>query len=153
MSQNLKERQRRAGYALYEALGIQRRDIEGRRKQFARNYAFFGAPVGVVVTIDRSMGKGCFMDLGMAIMTFLLSAEYEGLGTSGIGALANYGEIVHDHLGLPAAELVVCGIAVGVPDKSAKVNQFRTERRELEEFTTFRGFDTRNEAQKNFKGN
>lgn len=58
MSQNLKERQRRAGYALYEALGIQRRDIEGRRKQFARNYAFFGAPVGVVVTIDRSMGKG-----------------------------------------------------------------------------------------------
>ncbi|GLQ29284.1 nitroreductase [Sulfitobacter pacificus] len=141
MSRALKDRQRRAGYALYEALGIERRDVQGRRAQFARNYAFFGAPVGVVVTIERAMGKGCFMDLGMAIMTFLLSAEDEGLGTSGIGALANYGPIVHEHLNLPEDELAVCGIAVGFPDKDAKVNQFRTERCSLAEFTTFRGFE------------
>lgn len=141
MSRALKDRQRRAGYALYEALGIERRDVQGRRAQFARNYAFFGAPVGVVVTIERAMGKGCFMDLGMAIMTFLLSAEDEGLGTSGIGALANYGPIVHEHLNLPEDELVVCGIAVGFADKGAKVNQFRTERCSLAEFTTFRGFE------------
>ncbi len=141
MSRALKDRQRRAGYALCEALGIERRDVQGRRAQFARNYAFFGAPVGVVVTIERAMGKGCFMDLGMAIMTFLLSAEDEGLGTSGIGALANYGPIVHEHLNLPEDELVVCGIAVGFPDKGAKVNQFRTERCSLAEFTTFRGFE------------
>lgn len=141
MSRALKDRQRRAGYALYEALGIERRDVQVRRAQFARNYAFFGAPVGVVVTIERAMGKGCFMDLGMAIMTFLLSAEDEGLGTSGIGALANYGPIVHEHLNLPEDELVVCGIAVGFPDKGAKVNQFRTERCSLAEFTTFRGFE------------
>ncbi len=141
MSRALKDRQRRAGYALCEALGIERRDVQGRRAQFARNYAFFGAPVGVVVTIERAMGKGCFMDLGMAIMTFLLSAEDEGLGTSGIGALANYGPIVHEHLNLSEDELVVCGIAVGFPDKNSKVNQFRTERCSLAEFTTFRGFD------------
>lgn len=141
MSRALKDRQRRAGYALYEALGIERRDVQRRRAQFTRNYAFFGAPVGVVVTIERAMGKGCFMDLGMAIMTFLLSAEDEGLGTSGIGALANYGPIVHEHLNLPEDELVVCGIAVGFPDKGAKVNQFRTERCSLAEFTTFRGFE------------
>ena len=141
MPADLKGRQRRAGYALYQALGIERRDTEGRRAQFAKNYAFFGAPVGVVVTIERSMGKGCFMDLGMAIMTFLLSAEDEGLGTSGIGALANYGPIVHEHLGLPDNELVVCGIALGLPDKGARVNHFRTERCSLAEFTTFRGFE------------
>lgn len=141
MSDTLKGRQRQAGFALYKALGIGRRDVDARRKQFAKNYAFFGAPVGVVVTIDRDMGKGCFMDLGMAIMTFLLSAEDEGLGTSGIGALANYGPVVHSHLGLPTNELIVCGIAVGFPDKSAKVNRFRTERCDLDDFTTFRGFE------------
>jgi nitroreductase len=141
MSPALKDRQRKAGYALYEALGIARRDVTGRRAQFAQNYRFFDAPVGVIVTIDRDMGKGCFMDLGMAIMTFLLAAEDAGLGATGIGALANYGGIVHDHLNLPAGELVVCGIAVGVADQSATVNQFRTERLSLEEFTTFRGFD------------
>ncbi|MDF3415870.1 nitroreductase [Sulfitobacter sp. M57] len=141
MTAELKDRQRRAGYALYQALGITRRDIAGRRAQFARNYAFFGAPVGVVVTIDPTMGKGSFMDLGMAIMAFLLAAEDEGLGASGIGALANYGPQVHQHLELPENEMVVCGIAVGFPDRQAKVNQFRTERCDLPDFTRFHGFE------------
>jgi nitroreductase len=141
MSPALKERQRKAGFALYEALGIARRDIAGRRTQFAKNYQFFDAPVGIIVTIDRDMGKGCFMDLGMAIMALLLAAENAGLGATGIGAIANYGRIVYEHLGLPANELVVCGIAVGVIDQTATVNQFRTERLPLDAFTTFAGFD------------
>lgn len=140
MPAELKDRQRKAGYALYSALGIERRDIAGRRAQFARNYAFFGAPVGIVVTIDRNMGKGCFMDLGMSIMTFLLAAESKGLGATGIGALANYSSVVHSHLGLGKDEMVVCGIALGHPDRDAPVNQFRTERAPLEDFASFRGF-------------
>ncbi|MCE8510935.1 hypothetical protein KBY28_20995 [Ruegeria pomeroyi] len=55
--------------------------------------------------------------------------------------MANFGPIVHEHLNLPEDELVVCGIAVGVPNKGAKVNHFRTERSSLAEFTTFRGFE------------
>ncbi len=140
LSPALKDRQRRAGYALYQALGIDRRDVAGRRAQFARNYDFFGAPVGVVVTIDRDMGKGCFMDLGMSIMAFLLAVQDAGLGATGIGALANYGPAVHDHLGLPQDEMVVCGIAVGVPDTDADVNNFQTQRQDLTGFSSFRGF-------------
>jgi nitroreductase len=128
------------GFALYESQGIARRDVKRRREQFAQNYQFFGAPVGVVVTIDRNMGKGCFMDLGMALMSFLLSAEDHKLGASGIGALANFGPVVHKHLKLPEDEMVVCGIALGVADKAAKINNFRTKRQELNEFTSFRGF-------------
>ncbi|WP_298559054.1 nitroreductase [uncultured Aliiroseovarius sp.] len=141
MPADLKARQRAAGYALYQALGIAKRDMAGRREQFARNYAFFDAPVGVIATIDRRMGKGCFMDLGMSLMTFLLAAEDQGLGATGIGALANYGNIVHSHLNLPEDELVVCGIAVGKKDETAPVNQFRTERDALDVFTSFHGFD------------
>ncbi|WP_298257965.1 nitroreductase [uncultured Litoreibacter sp.] len=140
MPAELKDRQRKAGYALYNALGIARRDVAARRAQFDRNYAFFGAPVGVVVTIERTAGKGCFMDLGMSIMTFLLAAQSMKLGATGIGALANYGTLVHQTLDLPADELVVCGIALGHPDLRAPVNTFRTERAELDEFTSFRGF-------------
>lgn len=141
MPAELKARQRAAGYALYEALGIGRRDTDGRRAQFARNYAFFDAPVGIVVTIERTMGKGCFMDLGMALMSFLLAAETAGLATTGIGALANHATVVHRHLGLPDHEMVVCGIALGYADAEAPVNQFRTERAELSAFATLRGFD------------
>lgn len=141
MAPELKDRQRSAGFALYKALGIERRDTQARRDQFAKNYAFFDAPIGIVVTIERTMGKGCFMDLGMSIMAFLLAAQDEGLGTTGIGAIANYGRIAHQHLELPENEMIVCGIALGVPDMSAKVNGFRTDRQPLPEFTTFRGFD------------
>ncbi|MEM9576318.1 MAG: nitroreductase [Pseudomonadota bacterium] len=137
----LKARQRAAGFALYKALGIDRRDVEGRRAQFDRNYAFFDAPVGIVVTIERAMGKGCFMDLGMAVMSLLLAAEAAGLATTGIGALANHAKVVHQHLDLPDSEMVVCGIALGHADKSAPVNQFRTARASLDEYATFRGFE------------
>ncbi len=141
MSAALKKRQREAGFALYNALKIGRRDIAARRAQFDRNYAFFDAPVGIVVTIDRDMGKGCFMDLGLSMMALFLAAEAEGLGSTGIGALANYASVVHDTLALPKGEMVVCGIALGVADQSAPVNRFRTARVPLDDFTTFRGFD------------
>ncbi|MDF3604705.1 nitroreductase family protein [Paracoccus sp. DMF-8] len=100
----------------------------------------FGAPVGVIVTIDRRMGAGCFMDLGMSLMAFLMAAEARGLGASGIGAMANYGPQIHQALALPGDEMVVCGIALGHPDPQAPENRFRTDRAELPDFTSFRGF-------------
>lgn len=141
MAAALKAKQRAAGYALYSALGIERRDIAGRKAQFDRNYRFFDAPVGIVVTIQRDMGKGCFMDLGMSLMALFLAAEDMGYGTSGIGALGNYGDLTHEVMGLPEDELVVCGIALGRPDASASVNTVRTERDALEDFARFEGFD------------
>lgn len=140
MPPELKEKQRAAGYALYSALGIGRRDIAGRKAQFHRNYAFFRAPVGIVVTIRRDMGKGCFMDLGMSLMALMMAAEGQGLATCGIGALANHADVVHEALSLPAEELVVCGIALGYADPDAPVNTVRTERDELSDFATFHGF-------------
>ena len=68
------------------------------------------------------------MDLGMAIQSFLLAFEDQCLGATGMGALANYGAVVHRVLDLSKDELVVCGIAVGGPDPDASANQFRTER-------------------------
>ncbi|MFC6379311.1 nitroreductase [Tatumella terrea] len=140
MPEFLKQRQRDAGYALYQALDIQKRDTEGRRRQFAANYRFFDAPVGIVVTLHRQMGAGCFMDLGMALMSFFLAAQELGYGTCGIGALANYGRAIHRLMALPDEETVVCGIALGRPDITAAVNNFRTSRAPAEEYCTLHGF-------------
>ena len=140
MPADLKTKQRAAGYALYSALSIDRRDTAGRREQFTQNYRFFDAPVGIVVTIHKDMGKGCFMDLGMAMMALFMAAQAGGYATTGIGALANFGDLIPTTLGLPDDELVVCGIALGVADDSAPVNQFRTDRDALESFSSFAGF-------------
>ncbi|WP_141693149.1 nitroreductase [Thioclava sp. SK-1] len=140
MPADLKAKQRAAGYALYAALGVERRDVQGRRAQFRRNYEFFGAPVGIVVTIHAGMGKGCFMDLGMALMALMIAAQGLGYATCGIGALANYADVAHDHLGLAQPELIVCGLALGRADPQAPQNQFCTERDTLDRFATLRGF-------------
>lgn len=142
MPTDLKAKQRAAGYALYKALGIDRRDFEGRKQQFDKNYRFFDAPVGIIVTIHKDMGKGCFMDLGMSLMALFMASLDLGYGTTGIGAIAKYGSVAHAALGLRDDELVVCGIALGVEDTSAPVNGFRTARDDLDQFATFRGFDT-----------
>jgi len=140
LSPELKSRQHEAGFALYKALGIGRRDTQARREQFSRNYRFFDAPVGIVVSIDREMGKGCFMDLGMSLMTLFLSAQSRGFGTTGIGALANHADVVHEHLALPEQEMVVCGIALGLPDHDHPVNSVKTTREPLASFSSFSGF-------------
>ena len=141
MPARLKARQHAAGFALYDALGIAKRDVKARREQFRRNYQFFDAPIGIVVSIQRDMGKGCFMDLGMALMAFFLAAESRGLGATGIGALANYADVVHEELQLEPSEMVVCGIALGKPDPAQAVNNCCTERESLENFAWFKGFD------------
>jgi nitroreductase len=141
MSPALKAKQRAAGFALYDALGVSKRDLAGRRAQFDRNYAFFDAPVGIIVTIARDMGHGCFMDLGMSLMALQLAADDLGYGTCGIGALANYGDLIAEHLALSAGEMVVCGLALGRADPNSAVNTVRTERDTLTDFASFKGFE------------
>jgi nitroreductase len=136
----LKARQREVGYALYNSLGIARRDIPGRLAQHRRNFQFFDAPVGLVITIERAMGKGCYMDLGLFIQSIFLAARAEGVDSCGIGALASYHHIIRDQLAIPDNEVIVCGMALGYGDPSAPENQFETPRAPLEEYARFLGF-------------
>lgn len=140
MPPHLKARQRAAGYALYAALGVEWSDHAGRDAQFRRNYRFFDAPVGIVVTLDRAMGAGGFMDLGMALQTFALTAADAGFGSCGIGALARHADVVQQTLSLPVGEMVICGIALGHPDPAHPANAVRTGRAPLADYTEFRGF-------------
>lgn len=127
----LRKRQVAAAQALYGALGVVRGDGPGRAAQFERNFRFFDAPVALVVTIDRAFGAGGYMDLGMCLHALMLAAQSQGLASCAIGALASYPQIVRDTLGLPSSEAVVCGVALGWEDVSARVNRTRTEREPL----------------------
>lgn len=130
----LRRRQVAAARALYDAIGIGRDDRAGRDRQFERNFCFFDAPVALLVTIERSLGSGCYMDLGMALYGLMLSAQSHGLASCTIGALASYPALIRSTLGLDGSESVVCGIALGYADPDAPVNQTRTVRTGLETF-------------------
>lgn len=140
MPKYLLQRQVKLGSALYAALGIDRKDEAERRRQFMKNYRFFDAPVGIVATIDGRMGSGCFMDFGMAIQTLFLAATAHGLATCGIGALAKYGPVVSELLGLEEHVIAVCGIAMGYADDDSPANRFRSERIPVSQFARFEGW-------------
>lgn len=123
-----------AARALYDSLGIARTDHAAREDQFARNFAFFDAPVALVVTIERRFGSGAYLDLGMMVYGLMLAAQAQGLATCAIGALASYPDIVRKHLGLDADTHIVCGLALGYADMAHPANATRTERSALDDY-------------------
>jgi nitroreductase len=128
------------GADLYRAIGIPREDRPARYRQYARNFEFFGAPVGLLFTIDRSMGPPQWSDLGMHIQTVMLLARAYGLDTCGIEAWTHWHKTVSAFLALPAEEMVFCGMALGHGDPAAPINGWRSTREALDGFAVFAGF-------------
>ncbi len=131
------QRRKTTGLALYSALGIDRDDKQARFKAWDHNYHFFGAPVGLLIFIDRRLARGSWMDIGMFIQSIMLAAQAEGLATCPEASVAEYPDIVRDILGIEHSWSFACGIALGYADKEAAVNNYRTTRVEVEEFTTW----------------
>ena len=134
-------RRRACGWGLYGAMGITRADKALMHEQRGRNYAFFGAPVGLLFTINRRLNIGSWMDLGMFLQNVMTAARGRGLHTCAQASFANYPDIVCEHVGIPDDEMLVCGMAVGYGDMSAPENIWRSEREPVEGFATFLGFD------------
>jgi nitroreductase len=130
-------RRRQTGWGLYSLLGIGRDDKAKMAAQMRQNFTFFGAPVGLIFTIDRDMEIGSWLDTGMFLQSLMIAARAEGLETCPQAAFANYHELIQTKLGIPAAEMVVCGMALGYADPDAVINRFRTERLGLSEFVTW----------------
>lgn len=130
-------RRRAVGYALYDALGIPKRDVNQMRAQHDRNFVFFDAPVGMIFTIDRRLNQGSWIDHGMFLQSIMIAARGRGLHTCPQAAFAPYHKQIRPVLNIPDEEIVTCGMALGYEDVSKPENKFRTERASLDEFVTF----------------
>jgi nitroreductase len=128
------------GEAMYALLEIPRQDKMARLMRFARNYEFFGAPVGLFFVIDRRMGHGQWAHLGMFMQSVSLSAIERGISSCMQEAWAAVRRSLGAHFGLGEHEVLYCGMALGYADTSHPVNRLRAERMTVDEFTTFRGF-------------
>jgi nitroreductase len=130
-------RRRKTGWGLYGLLGIGREDKAAMAAQHRQNYTFFGAPVGLVFTIDRDMEPGSWLDMGMFLQSVMIAARGEGLETCPQAAFCQYHDVIRSHLGIGADKVIVCGMALGYGDPNARINTFRTERMPLDEFVTW----------------
>lgn len=64
LTEPYRTRRRDCGKALYGAVGVSRNDLGGKLALLRRNFEFFGAPVGLVFTVDRQMCEGQWADVG-----------------------------------------------------------------------------------------
>ena len=130
-------RRRQCGWGLYGTLDIGRGDREKSKAYRATNYDFFGAPAGLIYTIDRRLEIGSWLDYGMFLQTIMLAARARGLHTCPEAAIASYPDIVRRELGISTDFVVICGMAVGYADPDAIVNTFQPPRIELDQFAVF----------------
>lgn len=129
------DRRRENGWGLYGLLGIGKGDKDKMHAQHQRNYRFFDAPVGLMFTIDRVMGRGSLVDYGAFMQSIMVAARGRGLHTCPQAAWNGFAKIIMPHIGAGEGEMLVCGMALGYADAGAPVNAFITPRVPVAEFT------------------
>ncbi len=132
-------RRRKLGWELYGLLGIKRGETDKMHHQHGKNFNFFGAPVGMIFTIDKRLEIGSWLDYGMFLQNIMIAARGRGLHTCPQAAFAPYPKIIRAHLDIPGSEVVICGMALGYADMGATENQLETTRVPLDEFVRFVG--------------
>jgi len=131
------DRRRKVGWDLYGLLGIAKTDKQRMHVQHRRNYEFFGAPVGLMFTIDRAMQQGSWLDYGMFLQSIMIAARGRGLDTCPQAAFMQFHRIISAHVGAPDNEQVVCGMSLGHADPNAIENSLVTEREPVSGFARF----------------
>jgi nitroreductase len=129
------DRRRACGFGLYGVLGIGKGDKARMHEQHQRNFKFFDAPVGLMFTLDKVMGRGSLLDYGMFLQNVMLAARARGLHTCPQAAWNNFANIILPFIGAQEQEMLVCGLALGYADAGALVNTFETEREPASAFT------------------
>ena len=131
------DRRRKVGWDLYGLLGIAKTDKARMHAQHGRNYEFFGAPVGLMFTIDRVMRQGSWLDYGMFLEGIMVAARARGLDTCPQAAFTQFHRIIGEHIGAPPNEQLVCGMSLGHADPDAVENTLVTEREPVGAFAHF----------------
>ena len=127
--------------AQYGAMGIAREDHKGRMTYVARNFAFFGAPIGLIFTIEKDFGPGGWTDVGMFIQSIMLLAREQGLHTCAQVSWSLFPQTVKKTLSVPEGETVICGMSMGYADEAAAINHLSIPRAALQAFADFSHFD------------
>lgn len=133
-------RRARFGESLYgDTLGIAADDAVGRMRHHRRNYDFFGAPVGIVLTTSRHQLGGGLVDAGLFLQALMLATRQAGLDTCPQASFADFAPVLRRHLPIPDDQIVVCGLALGHADHDHRSSSLRTPREPVDRFATFHG--------------
>jgi nitroreductase len=135
------DRRQLLGRMFFDALGIDRADVEARDRQIARNLIFFDAPIAAFFTVDRRMEANSWFDCGLFAQTFMLAAKSRGLDTCAQILLTKYHSVVRRHLPIDDGQTMACGMSIGYADTSAVENTIDIPRVPVGEFASIAGLE------------
>ena len=130
-----KSRGRRASQAM--APKVAEMGLEFNRFVEEGSCSFYGAPIVIIVAIDRLFPKIRYLDVGLSVSYLLLAAQAKGLATCPIGLVNAYGDQIADTLDIPDNKEIILGIALGYADPQSPINQFKTGRESLDAFRSW----------------
>ncbi len=132
------DRRRACGWALYEAVGVEKGDREASARQMHKNFELFGAPHCAILSSPAELGPYGAMDCGGFVTAFTLAAQALGVASIPQAAIAAYGPFLHRYFAIPDDRLVLCAISFGLADPDHPANAFRTERASPTAFADWR---------------
>ncbi len=132
-----RERQFGSANALYNALGIDRKDKTKRTQAMLRNWTFFDAPHVAIFTMDTYLDIMGSVDVGIYAQSLALLMAEQGIGCCMQGALGQFPGPIHELFNLPESRGVLFGMSFGYADNSHDSSNARTERVELENAVSF----------------
>jgi len=116
-------------------LGIERGDEEGRERLRLGNFEFYGAPCAILLFMDGSLGEWSIFDMGLFAQSLILAAHSVGVESCLQASVTNYAPEIKKFLGIAESKKLVICIALGYPDKEAKLNTYRSLKQKPKEFS------------------
>lgn len=120
-----------------ELIGVDMYSAEALKKAKIANFNFYGAPHGIFLFHDSSLGTWSIFDMGLFAQSLMLAAHANGIGTVPQAFLTDYAKYIKEFLEIPESKRLVIGFSIGYPDLSSPLNQFRTDRVNVEEIVRF----------------
>ena len=125
------------GAIIYPAMGVRREDKEGRRAAIMRNFEFFRAPIGGVISVHRDFDYVDSMAVGMFLQTFVLALCARGVGTCVQVCVAGYPDVLRRLCDIPDEYRILAGVAIGYADPDFAANHLEIPRNPIVENFTF----------------
>lgn len=134
-------RRSESGELLYESLDIPPEHRQALFEEDARNLSFFDAPVGLIVTMDRSLCESQIIAIGLFVQNILLLAQERGLATCAQASWSRWSGTIREVLGIAENEMTMLGISLGYGEAEHPVNAVTQPRLAVDDYVSMYGFE------------
>lgn len=117
--------------------GIDLNAPESVHRSKKANFRFYGAPCGLFLVQEASLGPWSLLDAGMFAQSLMLAAHARGLATVPQAFLTDYAAQIKGFFGLPATIRILLGLSLGYPADPPEAQPPRPERVPLSDLLRF----------------